>query len=146
LEETHALMAANMFLEAARSTPGFVFDKKTLDHEIDMLNSKVAAESPAARITAWKRRSVTNIVWFLPESVLTMLNDRYRHYTWERCCLNEELLQDGLWRPGTVLSKAKGEWMAVFATSETTLVAMTKKSIGMWENNGRKKLCRVPRA
>jgi hypothetical protein len=25
VEETHALMAANMFLESARSTPGFAF-------------------------------------------------------------------------------------------------------------------------
>ena len=127
VEETHALTAANMFLELARSTPGLLH-QKSLENEIDALSNKVMVENPNARITAWKRHSVINIVLCIPDDVLTLLMQHYRIYTWERSCLNEELLQDPLWRPGQVLNKTKGEWCVIFTTSEESVLSMAHKN------------------
>ena len=119
-----------MLMEVARSLPGFSWNKNTLDKELDDLNGKVEA---SARITSWKRRAVSNIVLDMPETVYTVLTDHYRRYTWERSCMNEELLQDAMWRGQSKLPKCKGEWAKVYTMSEASMLRLARVLVALWE-------------
>lgn len=130
MEETHCFMAACMYLEVQRSLPGFEWTKQALDQEIDELNKAVQGN---ARVGSWRRRAIANLVLWMPQAVFDMFQDHYRKYTWERSCLNEEILQHQCWRPGHALPKAKGPWTKVFTVTESTTVLVASALIAAWE-------------
>jgi hypothetical protein len=76
---------------------------------------------------------MSNCCLRLPLKVYDLMSARYRAYTWEQSLLNEELLQDSLWRLRSKVPKSKGEWQAVYTMTEESLVETTKTLIRRWE-------------
>ena len=123
-------MAACMFLEAQK-TPGVKWTKAALDKEIDELNTSVDGN---ARVGSWRRRAISNIVLGMTEEVFEILQDHYRQYTWERSCLNEELLRDPCcWNLDQRLPKARGEWQKVYTMSGAAMKLLAEAQVKSWE-------------
>jgi len=76
---------------------------------------------------------MSNCCLRLPLKVYDLMSARYRAYTWEQSLLNEELLQDSLWRLRSKVPKSKGEWQAVYTMTKDSLVETTKTLIRRWE-------------
>jgi len=76
---------------------------------------------------------VSNIVLDMPGTVYTVLTDHYRHYTWERSCMNEELPQDAMWRLQSKLPECKGEWVKIYTMSEASTLRLAKVLVALWE-------------
>ena len=124
-------MAACMYLEVQRTTPGFQWTRAKLDEEIDALNASVEGN---ARVGSWRRRALCNIVLGMTAPVFQLLQDHYRQYTWERSCLNEEILADqGCWRAGQKLPKAKGEWQKVYTMSAEAMLLLAEALVEAWK-------------
>lgn len=123
-------MAAAMLIEAGRATAAFSWSRASLEAEIDKINNM--ADTPSARLGKFKRKAVLNLVLAMPPAIFSKLEQHYRAYSWERSCLNEELLQENCWRVQQKLPKAKGPWEEVFTTSEASMGLMVDWLVAQW--------------
>lgn len=60
------------------------------------------------KITSWKREAVEILLLRTPEAIFANFLKHYREYTWERCCMNVEMLRMRCWASGYVYPSAAG--------------------------------------
>lgn len=77
--------------------PGFTMCKKSLGTWIDNMNAKAEKEKNQVICTSWKREATEQLVLKMPGDAFSMALVHYRAFTWERCCLNTEMLRTAVW-------------------------------------------------
>ncbi len=124
-------MAVNMLQQMHSSTPGWVWNLTTVENAIQEINSSVSCVSNA-RITAWKRRSVVNLLAHIPTICKDKLLQEYLEWGWEHSFLNEDLLRQTWWKPGFKM-KVSDCWQYVYTVSDSVLVRLCDDLSRWWK-------------
>ncbi len=124
-------MAVNMLQQMHASTPGWLWTPTNIEEAIQEINASVSSVSHA-RITSWKKRSVVNILGFIPTACKEKLFQQYTEWGWEHSFMNEDLMRQPFWKPGFKI-KVADPWQTVYTVSEAVLARFCDHLSQWWK-------------